>query len=61
VRSIHDVDGRRLATLDLAVTLADGTTTLVGEAVVEINDEEQVRRASSTASGVRMAQSMEGR
>lgn len=39
VRSIHELDGRRLATLDLTVTLADDTTTLVGEAVVEINRE----------------------
>jgi acyl dehydratase len=39
VRSIHDDEGRRLATLDLVVTLADGTTTLVGEAVVEIDGE----------------------
>lgn len=37
VRSIDDVDGQRLATLDLVVALADGTTTLVGEAVVQID------------------------
>jgi acyl dehydratase len=39
VRSIHDDGERRLATLDLVVTLADSTTTLVGEAVVEIDGE----------------------
>lgn len=37
VRSIHDHEERRLATIDLAVTLADGTSTLLGEAVVEID------------------------
>jgi acyl dehydratase len=37
VRTVQENDGRRLATLDLTVTLDDGTTTLVGEAVVEID------------------------
>ncbi|KQX19618.1 MULTISPECIES: MaoC/PaaZ C-terminal domain-containing protein [unclassified Sphingomonas] len=37
VRSIEEVEGQRLATLDLVVALADGTTTLIGEAVVEID------------------------
>ncbi|WP_433662172.1 MaoC/PaaZ C-terminal domain-containing protein [Nocardia sp. CA-128927] len=34
VVSIDTVDGERRATLDLAVTLADGTVTLTGDAVV---------------------------
>jgi acyl dehydratase len=34
VREINQVDGERLATLDLTVSLADGTTTLTGAAVV---------------------------
>lgn len=37
VRSIDDVGEQRLATLDLVVELADGTTTLFGEAMVEID------------------------
>ncbi|MCU1422324.1 MAG: dehydratase [Microbacteriaceae bacterium] len=37
VASIEEVDGERLATLDLAVTLADGTVTLSGGAVVVVN------------------------
>src|SRR5438046_1950836 len=37
VRCIQDDEDRRLATLDLSISLADGTTTLVGEAVVEID------------------------
>jgi acyl dehydratase len=36
VVSIDDVDGERRATLELAVTLADGTVTLTGDAVVAI-------------------------
>ena len=36
VTSIDDVDGERRATLELAVTLADGTKTIVGEAVVAL-------------------------
>ena len=35
--SIEDVDGERRATLELAATLADGTVTLTGGAVVAIN------------------------
>jgi acyl dehydratase len=34
VVSIDEVDGERRATLELAVTLADGTVTLTGDAVV---------------------------
>jgi acyl dehydratase len=34
VVSIDDSTGERLATLELSVTLADGTRTLIGEAVV---------------------------
>lgn len=34
VTAIEEVDGERRATLELAVTLADGTTTLTGDAVV---------------------------
>lgn len=37
VRQIDDVDGERQATLDLAVTLSDGTVTLSGEAVVALD------------------------
>jgi acyl dehydratase len=37
VRSIDGSTGQRLATLDLTVTLPDGTVTLRGEAVVAIN------------------------
>jgi hypothetical protein len=37
VAAIDEVDGARLATLDLAVTLADGTVTLTGGAVVVID------------------------
>ncbi|MGW4872545.1 MaoC/PaaZ C-terminal domain-containing protein [Streptomyces chartreusis] len=36
VESIDDASGERLATLDLAVVLADGTTTLRGHAVVAL-------------------------
>jgi acyl dehydratase len=36
VTAIDDVDGERRATLELAVTLADGTVTLTGHAVVAI-------------------------
>ncbi|WP_405166827.1 MaoC/PaaZ C-terminal domain-containing protein [Nocardia sp. NBC_01499] len=36
VVSIDTVDGERRATLDLAVTLADGTVTLTGDAVVAL-------------------------
>ncbi|XRQ08656.1 MaoC/PaaZ C-terminal domain-containing protein [Actinomadura welshii] len=34
VRDVSEVDGERRATLDLSVSLADGTVTLTGEAVV---------------------------
>ncbi|TDC88529.1 MaoC/PaaZ C-terminal domain-containing protein [Actinomadura sp. 7K507] len=37
VREIQEADGERLATLDLTVTLADGTVTLAGEAVVAVD------------------------
>ncbi len=37
VTAIDVVDGERLATLDLTVTLADGTVTLTGGAVVVID------------------------
>lgn len=36
VMAVDDVDGERRATLELAVTLADGTTTLTGDAVVAL-------------------------
>lgn len=36
ITSIDEVDGERRATLDLSVTLADGTQTLIGEAVVAL-------------------------
>lgn len=36
VRSIDDVDGEQQATLDLTVTLADGTVTLTGTAVIAV-------------------------
>lgn len=36
VSGIQDIDGERRATLELAITLADGTETLVGEAVVAV-------------------------
>jgi acyl dehydratase len=36
VVSIDEVDGERRATLELAVTLADGTVTLTGDAVVAL-------------------------
>ena len=39
VRSVEEVDGIRLAFLDLQVALADGTVTLQGDAVVELNEE----------------------
>jgi acyl dehydratase len=37
VASIGTVDGERVATLDLTVTLSDGTVTLRGEAVVALD------------------------
>ena len=37
IRAIDDVDGERCATVDLTVTLADGTVTLTGDAVIAIN------------------------
>ena len=37
VREVADVDGERRATLDISVTLADGSITLVGEAVVALS------------------------
>ncbi|TCP41244.1 acyl dehydratase [Tamaricihabitans halophyticus] len=37
IRQVDTVDGERRATLDLTVTLADGTTTLAGEAVVALS------------------------
>lgn len=37
VASVTEVDGERLARLDLQVSLADGTTTLVGEATVALD------------------------
>ncbi|MGX1806207.1 MaoC/PaaZ C-terminal domain-containing protein [Nocardia sp. NPDC055321] len=36
VTAVDTVDGETRATLDLAVTLADGTTTLIGTAVVAV-------------------------
>ena len=36
VVSIDEVDGERRATLELAVTLVDGTVTLTGDAVVAL-------------------------
>jgi acyl dehydratase len=36
VTDIQDTDGERLATLELVITLADGTKTLVGDAVVAL-------------------------
>ena len=36
VTHIEDVDGERRATVELAVTLGDGTTTLTGDAVVAV-------------------------
>lgn len=36
ITHIEDVDGERRATVELAVTLADGTTTLTGDAVVAV-------------------------
>ncbi|MUL44925.1 dehydratase [Mycobacterium sp. CBMA293] len=36
VTAIDDVDGERRATVELAVRLADGTTTLTGDAVVAV-------------------------
>jgi acyl dehydratase len=38
VISIEEVDGERRATLELTVTLADGTVTLTGDAVVALQD-----------------------
>jgi acyl dehydratase len=37
VTGVDDVDGERVATLDLTVTLADGTVTLTGEATVALD------------------------
>jgi acyl dehydratase len=37
VTSIDDVDGERRATVDVKITLADGTVTLSGEAVVAVS------------------------
>jgi acyl dehydratase len=37
VTSTDDVNGERLATLELTVTLADGTVTLIGDAVVALD------------------------
>jgi acyl dehydratase len=37
VTSIDEVDGERVATLELKVTLADGTVTLLGEALVALD------------------------
>jgi hypothetical protein len=37
VASIHTVDDERVATLDLTVTLSDGTVTLRGEAIVALD------------------------
>lgn len=37
VTAVDEVDGERRATLRLAVTLADGTVTLTGEAVVAVH------------------------
>ncbi len=36
ITAIDEVDGERRATLELAVTLADGTVTLTGDAVVAL-------------------------
>ncbi|MFD0364053.1 MaoC/PaaZ C-terminal domain-containing protein [Nocardia sp. GCM10030253] len=36
VTAVDEVDGERRATLELAVTLADGTVTLTGDAVVAV-------------------------
>jgi acyl dehydratase len=36
ISGIDEVDGERRATLDLTVTLADGTVTLTGDAVVAV-------------------------
>jgi acyl dehydratase len=36
ISAIDEVDGERRATLDLTVTLADGTVTLTGDAVVAV-------------------------
>jgi acyl dehydratase len=38
VTAIDDVDGEFLATIDIAVTLADGTRTLSGDAVVAVSN-----------------------
>jgi acyl dehydratase len=37
ITAVDEVDGERRATLDLTVTLADGTVTLTGSAVVAID------------------------
>ncbi len=36
ITAVDDVEGERRATLELAVTLADGTVTLLGDAVVAL-------------------------
>jgi hypothetical protein len=36
VSAINEVDGQRVATIDLAVTVADGTVTLAGTATVAV-------------------------
>jgi acyl dehydratase len=36
ITAIDDVDGERRATIDLTITLADGTVTLTGDAVVAL-------------------------
>lgn len=41
VVSIDEVDGERRATIELAVTLADGTVTLTGDAVVALQNIER--------------------
>lgn len=38
VTSVDEVDGERRATIALTVTLADGTVTLLGEAVVAVDN-----------------------
>lgn len=37
VAKVEEVDGERLATIELTVTLADGTVSLVGDAVVVLD------------------------
>ena len=48
---IEDVDGERRATVELAVTLADGTTTLTGDAVVAVYLKGTVTPGNSGAQG----------